>query len=155
MNLKEAFKYQKFLDTLMAQYEEYSHTHHSLSESAAAAEICLCLIDEKENLCDAITETKWKLGVNLDGLMTTNRYRQKAIKVFSSQNTAVFLPSGKKDFIPDLIKQANRTSDQIELAILTANVQHTPKFQYGSSFESVVRDFQNNNIPKTDILCYN
>lgn len=105
MNLKEAFRYQSFLEKLMMSVQlslaEKDHAmktteiHHcSLSNPEAhdrteqvdkgefflnddVIRLGVKLIEEKSKLCNAITAAKAASGANIDAEIETNKFRQK------------------------------------------------------------------------------
>lgn len=112
MNLKEAFRYQKFLETTMQSaavcLNQKSHALkttklHLCSKANPAAqdyaeeEVCgefypnddvlrlmSQLIAEKGNLCRAISEAKAASGINIDAEIETNKFRQQVISSIKS-----------------------------------------------------------------------
>lgn len=107
MNLKEAFRYQNFLDRMMLSVRDsISQKDHALKttethfRSAANPEaedrveevnngefyqnddvirLGLKLIDEKKTLSYAITQAKLSCGVNIDAEIETNKFRQNVV----------------------------------------------------------------------------
>lgn len=104
MNLKESFRYQKFLDRLMTEAQanltchnyclSTTKTHHrhdinpdaeDMVETVDVGEFVRCdivmdfmkmLVDEKQKLSTAIGVAKTKIGFDLDAAIETNKFRQ-------------------------------------------------------------------------------
>lgn len=108
MNLKESFRYQKFLDLLMVEAKanltcinyclSTTKTHHrhdinpdaeDIVETVDVGEFVRCdvvmdfmkmLVEEKEKLSTAIGLAKTKIGFDLDAAIETNKFRQDLSK---------------------------------------------------------------------------
>lgn len=108
MNLKEAFRYQNFLEYVMndAQTSISDRTHclkvsnHHLRNKAnpeaddeievvdrgefyqndTVIQMMLMLIEEKNKLSNAIAEAKASIGFNIDAALETNKFRQRLIR---------------------------------------------------------------------------
>lgn len=122
MNLKEAFRYQKFLDTLMLEasssIQNMAHAanvmeRHIRSTANPEAQdsveepvvedfvknddailLISFLIFEKEKLSNAIAKAKANAGFDIDAAIETNKYRQTAASAI--RNMLRFKPNTKK-----------------------------------------------------------
>ena len=110
MNLKNAFRYQKFLDSLMEDGEsklteenmlKITKEHMKQAVNPEAEDLTeeiksnlpfsadnilsflFSLVDEKEALSKAITEAKDELAISLDAEIMTNNFRRNLIKDLS------------------------------------------------------------------------
>lgn len=105
MNLKEAFRYQKFLRSLMTSAEmhlnesSFANTqtyHHYIGEANPDAEdkieviepatnivfvdvikIAEVIIDERERLCSAINKAKSECEIDIDAVTESNKFRRE------------------------------------------------------------------------------
>lgn len=112
MNLKEAFRYQNFLDGLMNDAQVSITTkdhclktsnHHLRHKTNSDAEdeietvdrgefykndeviqLMLMLVDEKEKISNAIAEAKSSVGFNIDAALETNKFRQRVARSVKS-----------------------------------------------------------------------
>ena len=125
MNLKEAFRYQNFLDDMiMSGCSSISNRNHSLKTvkhhkcSAANAEVedfdevvveseeffanndvidCIIfLMDEKERLSNAIESAKMMLGISIDAAIGMNKCRQSICR--SLKHMLSMKPSLRKEY---------------------------------------------------------
>lgn len=204
MNLKEAFRYQRFLDSLMAQAgitmsrRDNCVTiteHHLLSEvgvgeedktvepestdyvgSEAMLAFSLDLVNERGKLSAAIDETKSKLNIDIDAAVELNKFRQRlaasiasvlSYKAGKTTGTAIGYRlnevSGSQECYKytvecvtaeafdrdsfaaarrELLKDAEKTSAEIDLAIVTSEVPYDPPFDVNASFDEAVESWQ-------------
>ena len=171
MNLKEAFRYQNFLDRMMLSVRDsISQKDHALKttethfRSAANPEaedrveevnkgefyqnddvirLGLKLIDEKKTLSYAITQAKLSCGVNIDAESETNKFRQNVSYVYDMEvvDEDNFDRATAKEIMRRLVDESDTMSTKVEMALVNTNVDYVPPFNVNDTFDDVMQEF--------------
>ena len=128
MNLKNAFRFQNWLDALMTEAEERIKKHE---DAQTMAKIMLRLLEEKEKIYVACSNAKKKLDIDIDVQKTVNSKRYSVARLLNY--------SGLAEQAKALSNKANECSDKIEMAILSTSVDYVEPFPFETDLEEVIK----------------